>query len=164
MLKTPKPIHGRTTPKVFDLTRERPNERQQRVTDWSSPPARNPRISLKKKNKAKTRQTRELQSIKLATAFFYGIKPAQLYAEDRHHALVVPRQVAMFLCREIVKASFPDIAAQFGKTHGTIMHACRIMAISVKADEIFASQVQSLREQIEASFREQNEKNKAVAS
>ncbi|MCX6159719.1 MAG: chromosomal replication initiator protein DnaA, partial [Ignavibacteriae bacterium] len=37
------------------------------------------------------------------------------------------RQIAMYLCRRLTNASFPEIGTAFGKTHATVMHACRMI-------------------------------------
>ena len=46
-------------------------------------------------------------------------------SKDRSRSLAAPRQVAMFLCRKLTRASLPEIAKSFGKTHATILHGCR---------------------------------------
>jgi chromosomal replication initiator protein len=56
----------------------------------------------------------------------FHIKVSEMKSKRRTKALVHPRQVAMFLCREITQQSYPEIARHFGgKDHTTIMHACR---------------------------------------
>jgi chromosomal replication initiator protein len=55
----------------------------------------------------------------------FSISVADLLARRRTQDVVFPRQVAMYLCREILSSSFPSIARAFGgKDHSTVIHAC----------------------------------------
>ncbi len=55
----------------------------------------------------------------------FGLSVQELVARKRTKELVFPRQVAMYLCREILNSSFPAIARAFGgKDHTTVIHAC----------------------------------------
>src|SRR2546429_5194616 len=67
-----------------------------------------------------------LDAVQEAVAAKFHIKMAYLKSKRRTKALVYPRQMAMYLCREITQQSYPEIARHFGgKDHTTIMHACR---------------------------------------
>jgi chromosomal replication initiator protein len=56
----------------------------------------------------------------------FHMRPIELKAKKRTKALVMPRQVAMYLCREIANMSYPHIGQHFGgKDHTTVIHACR---------------------------------------
>jgi chromosomal replication initiator protein len=67
-----------------------------------------------------------VDEIQKAVADRFHIKPAELKSKRRTKALVLPRQITMYLCREITKMSYPEIGRQFGgKDHTTVMHACR---------------------------------------
>ena len=59
-------------------------------------------------------------------AKYYKIKDTQLKGKKRVRFIVLPRQIAMYLCRELTDASFPEIGEKFGgKDHTTVMYACR---------------------------------------
>lgn len=61
---------------------------------------------------------------KVVTAHF-NIKISDIKSKKRTKTLVVPRQIAMFLCRELLKMSFPEIGRLFGgKDHSTVIYAC----------------------------------------
>ena len=64
-------------------------------------------------------------SIQKVVAEHYDIRLADMTSNRRPRSIAMPRQVAMFLCRKMTRASFPDIANAFGKTHATILHACK---------------------------------------
>src|SRR6266487_3232314 len=67
-----------------------------------------------------------LDAIQEVVAARFHIKVSEMKSKRRTKALVYPRQMAMYLCREITQQSYPEIARHFGgKDHTTIMHACR---------------------------------------
>lgn len=56
---------------------------------------------------------------------YYDISPEQLIAQKRSRDVAFPRQVAMFLCRELTGMSLPKIGQIFGgRDHTTVIHAC----------------------------------------
>jgi len=64
-----------------------------------------------------------LSSIQRAVAAHYDIRVADMSSTQRPRSIAVPRQVAMYLCRELTPASLPDIGQAFDKTHATVLHA-----------------------------------------
>ncbi|MEK6527176.1 MAG: helix-turn-helix domain-containing protein, partial [Nitrospirota bacterium] len=63
--------------------------------------------------------------------------------------LVHPRQIAMYLCRELTDASFPEIGRHFGgKDHTTIIHACKQIVKAKGTDGALNSALESLKNQI----------------
>ena len=73
-------------------------------------------------------KTRELtiEIIQKQVADHFKIKVSELKSEKRLKALVVPRQIAIYLCRELTKASYPEIGEKFGgKDHSTIIHSVK---------------------------------------
>lgn len=63
-------------------------------------------------------------AIKQAVADYYGISAAELTAKRRSREVVIPRQVAMFLAREMTDLSLTQLGAAFQRDHSTILHAC----------------------------------------
>jgi len=54
----------------------------------------------------------------------YGLSLTQLKARDNSHAIAFPRQVAMYLSKELTPASLPQIGREFGgKHHTTVLHS-----------------------------------------
>lgn len=73
-------------------------------------------------------KTRELsiEIIQKQVADYFKIKVSELKSEKRLKALVVPRQIAIYLCRDLTKASYPEIGEKFGgKDHSTIIHSVK---------------------------------------
>jgi chromosomal replication initiator protein len=86
-----------------------------------------------------------ISSIQKAVAEFYGLRVDDLRSRGRNKSIVLPRQVAMYLCREIVKASLPDIGDGFGgKDHSTVIHACEKVKRKIASEEVFRKQVDDL--------------------
>ena len=79
----------------------------------------------------------------------FHVKIGDLKSRRRSKTLVHPRQIAMYLCRELTEASFPEIGRHFGgKDHTTIIHACRQIAKARDADTNLHSTLEGLKEQI----------------
>lgn len=67
-----------------------------------------------------------LEQIQKTVSDFYKIKPADMYSKKRTRAIARPRQIAMWLSRELTSHSLPEIGDTFGgRDHTTVIHACR---------------------------------------
>jgi chromosomal replication initiator protein len=67
-----------------------------------------------------------IEMIQKFVAESYNIKVSEMKSEKRIKTLVVPRQIAIYLCRELTKASYPEIGEKFGgKDHSTIIHSVK---------------------------------------
>jgi chromosomal replication initiator protein len=67
-----------------------------------------------------------IEMIQRHVADYFKIKVSDLKSEKRLKALVFPRQLAIYLCREMTKASYPEIGEKFGgKDHSTIIHSVK---------------------------------------
>jgi chromosomal replication initiator protein len=79
----------------------------------------------------------------------FHVKIADLKSRRRSKTLVHPRQIAMYLCRELTDSSYPEIGRQFGgKDHTTIIHACKQVTKAKDSDSVLSATLDSLREQI----------------
>jgi len=81
----------------------------------------------------------------------FHIKISEIKSKKRSKNLVFPRQIAMYLCRELTKLSFPEIGRHFGgKDHSTVIYACRQIEELKKQDPgletLLAALVQALKE------------------
>jgi len=72
--------------------------------------------------------------IQRAVAEHYDIRLADMTSKHRPRAVAGPRQVAMYLCRRMTRASLPDIANAFSKTHATVLHAYRAIDSRMDVD------------------------------
>ncbi|MCL2545255.1 MAG: chromosomal replication initiator protein DnaA, partial [Clostridia bacterium] len=65
------------------------------------------------------------EMIQNAVAAYYGIEVAELKGQKRNREIILPRQAAMFLIREMTDLSLPRIGDAFGgRDHTTVMHSC----------------------------------------
>jgi chromosomal replication initiator protein len=76
-----------------------------------------------------------------AVASFFALKPAQLKAKNNARPIAVPRQIAMYICKELTRQSLPQIGKDFGgKHHTTVLHSIRkIESLRKKDPEISAA-------------------------
>ncbi len=66
-----------------------------------------------------------IENIQKTVADYYKIKVADMYSKKRTRNLARPRQMAMFLARELTDQSYPEIGQSFGgRDHTTVLHAC----------------------------------------
>lgn len=72
--------------------------------------------------------------IQRTVASQYGLTMSDMTSTVRSQNIAFPRQVAMFLCRKLTKASLPEIAGAFEKTHATILHACKAVMDRMSTD------------------------------
>ena len=77
-------------------------------------------------------------NIQKTVADYYKIKVAELFSRKRTRAIARPRQVAMWLCREVTSHSYPEIGSAFGgRDHTTVIHAVRtIEALRAKDNDL----------------------------
>ena len=86
-------------------------------------------------NDIKTR-TITYEGIIKVVADHYNVKQDELFNKKRTQNIAFPRQVAMYLCRELADLSYPRIGELFGgRDHTTVMHACDKVARLEKSDE-----------------------------
>ena len=71
--------------------------------------------------------------IQETVAKYFSIDKKELAGEKRSNDIAFPRQIAMYLCREVANMSFPQIGVDFGKRdHSTVMHAYKKIAKEIK--------------------------------
>ena len=82
------------------------------------------------------RESISSEAIRKTVCDFYGIELDDLNKEGRIQSIVIPRQVAMYLCRVLLKdSSLPSIAKIFDRTHANIYHACKKIKGLYQTDE-----------------------------
>ncbi len=71
--------------------------------------------------------------IQEVVAKYFNINPKDLKSSKRSNDLAYPRQIAMFLCRDLAQMQLTKIGDSFGKRdHTTVMHACRKIESEIK--------------------------------
>ncbi|MFA5043988.1 MAG: chromosomal replication initiator protein DnaA [Kiritimatiellia bacterium] len=90
-----------------------------------------------------------LMVIQRNVAEYFDIRLADMTSAHRSQSVALPRQVAMYLCRTLTTSSFPEIGMAFGKTHATVLHACRRVGQRIEKDAQLKQSVVKLAKQIE---------------
>ncbi|MGH3029457.1 MAG: chromosomal replication initiator protein DnaA [Gaiellaceae bacterium] len=79
----------------------------------------------------------------------FGMSMGELTGDRRSQSIVYPRQVAMYLCRELTDSSLPKIGKKFGgRDHTTVIHATSKIAKLIKEDRNVYNLVQELTARI----------------
>ncbi|HEX9831980.1 MAG TPA: helix-turn-helix domain-containing protein, partial [Mycobacterium sp.] len=59
----------------------------------------------------------------------YDVKPSEIYGRKRSRSIALPRQICMFVAREITSLSLEEVGTFLGgRDHTTVLHACRTIA------------------------------------
>jgi chromosomal replication initiator protein len=91
-----------------------------------------------------------VEGVQKTVAHYYSLKVADLKSKRRHKTLVRPRQVAMYLARKHVGASYPDLGSRFGnKDHTTVMSACKRIGALVKTDSALRKEIHELERKMD---------------
>ncbi len=91
--------------------------------------------------------TNELVQKVVSEAF--GVKISDLKSKRRTKTIVLPRQVAMFLCRTMANSSLPETGAFFGgKDHSTVIHAVKVIEEKREKDPELRAKIELLIRQL----------------
>jgi len=86
-----------------------------------------------------------IDRVQKAVADHYSLKVAELKAKNNSRRVAGPRQVAMYLCRELTESSLPQIGKEFGgKHHTTVLHSIRKIKAARSKDSVVQSTVTRL--------------------
>jgi chromosomal replication initiator protein len=90
-----------------------------------------------------------IDAVQKAVAAYFSLRITDLKGKRRHRGVSRPRMIAMYLCRQLTGASFPEIGIRFGgKDHSTVINACKRIE-SLQADEAeLKTAVESLKGQL----------------
>jgi chromosomal replication initiator protein len=82
------------------------------------------------------RQTVTIEQIQRKVAEHFDVRLADMTSKRRPASIAFPRQVAMYLARELTKASLNEIGDAFGgRDHGTVLHACKLVKKRMKEQD-----------------------------
>jgi chromosomal replication initiator protein len=92
-----------------------------------------------------------IEEIQKRVAEHFNIRVADMHSARRSRAVARPRQVAMYLSKQLTARSLPEIGRKFGgRDHTTVMHAVRKVDELSQADVSFAEDVELLRRMLES--------------
>lgn len=90
-----------------------------------------------------------ISDIQTIVCRYYGITIDEMLAKRRALVVARPRQIAMFLCRELTRKSLPEIGRGFQRDHTTVVHAVRRIEELREKDAELDRDVERLRARIE---------------
>jgi chromosomal replication initiator protein len=91
-----------------------------------------------------------IDSIQKIVAKHFNLKIQDLKSSRKLKSLTLPRQIAMYLCRELTTNSFPRIGEEFGRRdHSTVIHAVKTIAAKMKTDSTLRDAVAILEKEIQ---------------
>jgi chromosomal replication initiator protein len=87
------------------------------------------------------------QEIVKFVARHYGLKVTEIKSKSNSRQIVFPRQVAMYLCKQLTDMSYPEIGKLFNdKHHSTVMHSVEKIDKLRESDQDFERTLQSMRQ------------------
>ncbi len=87
-----------------------------------------------------------VELIQKSTAEYFGLKVADLKSEKRLKAFVQARQIALWLCRDMTTASYPDIGGKFGgKDHSTVIHSVKKIERQLAEDTNLSNTIEEIK-------------------
>lgn len=91
-----------------------------------------------------------IEEIQKRVAEHFNIKISEMHSARRSRAVARPRQVAMYLAKQLTARSLPEIGRKFGgRDHTTVMHAVKKVDELRQSDHSFAEDVELLRRMLE---------------
>jgi chromosomal replication initiator protein len=80
---------------------------------------------------------------------YFALKLTDMKAKKRTKEIALPRQIAMYLCKQLTTLSLSDIGRNFGgKDHATVIYACKQTEEKKTKDEVFNRMIESLLRKI----------------
>jgi chromosomal replication initiator protein len=96
------------------------------------------------------REKISVEQILKSVAAVFQVKVSDLRGSTRTKDIALPRQVAMYLAKEMINESLIMLGASFGKTHSTILHAYKNIEKKVATDETLRRQIGMVRRNIDS--------------
>lgn len=82
-------------------------------------------------------------------SLYFDVSVNDIKGKKRHKEIVNPRQIAMYLSRELTELSFPKIGEQFGnKNHTTVIHAYEKIATNRETDDQLKYDIDQIKKQL----------------
>ena len=90
-----------------------------------------------------------IELIQKTVADHYKIKLSDMKSERRLKAFVIPRQMAIYLCRELTKASYPEIGDKFGgKDHSTVIYAVKKIGLIMNDNPDISNSYEAIKRKL----------------
>ena len=90
-----------------------------------------------------------IEVIQKRVADHYQIRHSDMTSKRRPANIAIPRQIAMYLCRQLTKHSLQEIGDAFGgRDHGTVIHACKSVDNMLEQDTTVRGSIEYLKGQL----------------
>lgn len=89
-----------------------------------------------------------IEIIQSAVEDFYGVAHKDLVGKKKERRIVHPRQVAIYLCRELSESTLKNIGNAFNRDHTTVMHSCDLINNQLQEDRNLREELEAVREKI----------------
>ena len=87
--------------------------------------------------------------IMTVVAKYFNIRPEEFKTQKRNREISFPRQIAMYLCREMAGLSLPKIGEEFGgRDHTTVIHACDKINVDIKNSPDLGTTIDDIKKNI----------------
>jgi len=94
-----------------------------------------------------------IENIQNAVCSYYNLEKSELISKKRNKKVAYPRQIAMYLCRKLTDASYPQIGESFGgRDHTTVMHANEKVEDLLKKDRDLNLVIEELCKKINPNY------------
>ena len=105
--------------------------------------------ALRESLKDKSLYKNDVQRIQRAVCDYYKISIEQMKGKNRNNAVNFPRQIAIYLCRELTNESFPKIGSYFGgRNHSTIISADQKIRKELDTNEKLKEVIKDLKREL----------------
>src|SRR5262249_30821625 len=94
------------------------------------------------------KQRVSVETILKVVASAFEVKVSDLKGTSRTASIALARQVVMYLAKEMIQDSLVMIAASFGKSHSTLLHACRVIGEQLRTEKILQEKMALCRRHI----------------
>ncbi len=96
-----------------------------------------------------TSEKHDISKIQRVVADFFQISVDDLKGKKRSASIAFPRQIAMFLSRDVLNESYQRIGLEFGgKDHTTVIHSCEKIQEDIKRDKSIRETVEKIKQQL----------------
>lgn len=89
-----------------------------------------------------------IEMVQGAVEDFYGVAHKDLVGKKKERRIVHPRQVAIYLCRELCETTLKNIGNAFNRDHTTVMHSCDLINNQLQEDRNLREELEAIREKI----------------
>ena len=97
-------------------------------------------------NESGTRFT--IETIQAAVEDFYHVSHSDLVSKKRSRPIAHPRQVAIYLARDLINTTYAEIGKAFNRDHSTIMHSFDLIEKGLNEDRNLREEIEAIREKL----------------